>query len=113
MPNPAPQQNAPNGNNGAVQIQGKKPSKQTPESNAKSVPQKNAQKQIEHFNADPPKKIAPGRQMPAARREQMVREIDIYVQMVYETLIREAQSNGGNPAGKSPSNHPPITQQVD
>ena len=40
--------------------------------------------------------------MPVARREQMLREIDIYVQMVYERLVLEAQSNGGNAGGEDP-----------
>ena len=38
--------------------------------------------------------------MPAERRQQMDREIGLFVQAVFESFIRDAQSNGGNPAGR-------------
>lgn len=103
MPNPVPQSRIPNRNEGATQTQGKnapkQASKKTQLLTAKSASPKDATKRIEHFDGNPTKKNTSGRQMPAGRREQMDREISLFVQAVFESFVRDAQSKGGNPAG--------------
>lgn len=106
MPNTAPQKNAPNRNKAVAPNSTKSAPNQVQERSVKASSQKNAAKNLEHFNVDPPKMKTSGGQMSVARREQMIREIDIYVQMVYERLILEAQSNGGNAGGKHPLGSP-------